>query len=178
MISIVDTSLLDNLLGDKIKYLNSTRLEITPDSLNSLEINMIIGAYKNKILFDCDYKIGFFENDSGDVFYDYSVKSASLFNRLLSKSKVASETSEIKEIDIYGRQFNAKEFINYPSLYTKVKDVSETDDMFVFKNKNGETRTLVFHPFFPRIEVYFKKSTLDDFLIEYKSEYELHKTIK
>ena len=178
MISIVDTSLLDNLLGDKFVCLSSTTLDVTPESLKSLEINMIVSAQKSEILFDCDNKIGFFENEAGDVFYDYKIKSASLINRTIFKSKVTTETSEILKIAIYGRQFHAEDFISYPNLFKKIKSVSDTDDMYVFTCKNGETLSLVFHPYFPSIEVFFKKSTLDAFLIEYKSKYLLHKTIK
>jgi hypothetical protein len=178
MISIVDTSLLENLLGDRFICLSSTSLTETPDSLKSLEMNMIVSGHRNEILFDCDYKIGFFENEEGDVFYDYKIKSASLLNRSLFKSKVTAETSEISQIDIYGRQFNAKDFISYPRLYKKVKSVSDTDDIFVLRCKNGETISLVFHPYFPSIEVFFKKSTLDDFFLEYKNIYHLHRTLK
>jgi hypothetical protein len=178
MISIVDTSILENLLGDRINFLSSTNLDVTSDSVKSLEMNIIISAQRNEILFNCDYKIGFFENEDGDVFYDYKIKSASLLHRSSFKSKVTTVTSEILQIDIYGRQFNAKDFISYPSLYKKIKSVTDTDDIFVLRCKNGETISLVYHPYFPSIVVFFKKSTLNDFFLEYKNNYHLHRTLK
>ena len=161
-----------------IKSWKSTGLLTQSDSIASLDINMLLSCQKNEIIFDCDYKIGFFESENGDVFYDYKIESNNLKKPSLPKSSVNINSSEIMQIDIYGRLFNPKDFVRFPDLYNKVKDVTKTFDIFVFKCKKGETISLVFHPFFPRIEVFFQNRTLSDFFNQFDKEYNLYRTIK
>lgn len=178
MISISDTYQLDNLLSDSIKLLKSTALLTESESIASLDINMLLSCQKNEILFDCDYKIGFFENENGDVFYDYKIEARTLNDTFSLKSTVIVNSSEIIQIDIYGRLFNSEDFIMFPDLYNKVKLVTKTYDIFVFTCKKGEIISLVFHPFFPRIEVFFQNQTLSDFFSQYDTQYHLYRTIK
>ncbi len=178
MVSLIDTSVFKKLLGDRIDYFASTSLHVSEQSIKSMEINMLIACKRNYILFECDYKFGFFENENGDVFYDYKIGLGAFMNTLSGKSTVTFNTSEIIQIDIYGRDFKDKEFIPYPDVYQKVKGVKTTDDLFFFNCRKGERLMMVFHPFMPGIEVFYKQVWIDSFWNQYGNRYKLHCTVK
>ena len=123
-----------------------------------------------------NYKIGFFETEAGEVFYNYRIEK-DITDIQYRKSTVAFNTSEVLQIDIYGRKFDANEFISYPSLYEKVKGQKSTDDVFFFRCNDGDGFIIAFHPLMPRIEVYFSKTKMESFWNEYKDKYELHYTL-
>src|SRR5574337_568266 len=102
MISLTDTSVFKNMLGDSIGLWGSTALHVSEQSIKSREINMLIACKRNSVLLKCDYKVGFFENEDGDVYYDYSIETA-VKDTPSRKSTVAFNTSEITQIEIYGR---------------------------------------------------------------------------
>lgn len=177
MITIIDTSVLKKLLGDNIVSISSTALNVSEQSIKSLEINVLIAGKRNSTLFKCDYKVGFFENEAGDVYYDYSIETA-VKNTPPQKSTVFFNTSDITQIEIFGRNFNANEFVNYPGIYNKVKGEEKTNDLFFFNCKKGERLMMVFHPYMPSIEVIYKETWIENFWSQYGSHYKLHSTIK
>lgn len=178
MISLTDTSVFKKLLGNKIGSFGSTALQVSEQSIKSMEMNMLIVCKKNCVLFESDYKFGFSENEDGDVFYDYKIETNGLENSLSRKSTVTFDTSEIIQIEIYGRAFNDKEFTPYADVYKRVKGEKKTDDLFFFTCKNGEKLMLAFHPFMPSIEVFYKQSWIESFWNQYGEKYKLHHTIK
>lgn len=131
MIALTDTSGLARLLGDKIVRIGSSALHVSGDVIESYEMNMLLTGNKNSIVFEGGPGFGFFENDDGDVFYDYKV-ATDVENTSLNKSTVRLRTSEIIQIDIYGRIINAEEFKPYADVYKMVKGKKRTDDLFSF----------------------------------------------
>lgn len=177
MIQLADISIFKNLIGDRIVCVGSTSLHIYDGSITIYEQNVYLELKKNSILFTYDSEFGFFENEDGDVFYDYKIETKRLENTLSRKSTVTFDTSEIIQIKIYGRSFNDKEFIAYPEIYQKIKGIKQTDDVFLFNCKNGEKIMIVFEPFLPHIEIYFKPSIIKMFWNQYSEKYKLHHTI-
>ena len=178
MISLNNTSIFKGILGDRIKLLGSTALHISDGTIKSLEMDLLINCNKNSIHFGCDYKVGFFENETGDVFYDYQIEIGTFKNTSIIKSDITFNTTEIIKVEIYGRDFRSEDFISFPDLYKKIKNETKTDDMFVLVCKNGEQLMVIFHPYFPSIEVNFNRNKIEDFWSQYGSCYKLHYTIK
>ncbi len=176
MISLNDTFIFKKLLGENIRSFRSTALDVSEYSIKSIEINMCIGFKKSHILLMSDYKIGFFEDEDGNVFYDYTIESGSIVPTTI-RSSVTFNTSEITKIEIFGRDFDAEKFKNYPKLYNKIKNEKKTDDIFLFNCKNNERILVVFHPFMACIDVLYKQDQVDRFWNQYGSLYKLYHTI-
>lgn len=175
MLQLLDTDInyLKSLIGAGIDICSSNRLAIYNDYIISYERVLLIGSQKIKGFGNILFKSDFFENDNGVVFYDYTIEKsvdASKYNN----AELYLETSPVIEIQIFGRPFNVKEFEEYPNIYEKYQGVTKTDDIFLFKCKAGEQIMLVFHPYFPQIQVLFNPKAIDSFWNEYKKEYESH----
>ena len=173
MISIKDTSVFQKLIGKKIKLFKSSSLHISEGEFSSLEMNLVVEYDRKSLIFNCDYKKGFFENENGDVFYDFNIDE-DLRNNNFEKSVIYFKTTEITEIIVYGRQFNSIEFIKHKTLYNRIKNENKTDDLFLFKFDDMNEVIITFHPFLPSVAVVFSKRQIDKFWREYNNLYTQH----
>jgi hypothetical protein len=176
MLSLKNTSILKDLVGDSIESIGSTTLNVHNESIVSLEMNLLITCKRNSIFFICDHKNGFFENANSETFYDFEI-TRNISVKLPIKNNISLVSSRILEIEIYGRNFNSNEFKDFPQLYKKLKGEYRTDDLFLIKLVNGEKILLTFHPFMPSIEVFLKNEWIHKFWEEYGNLYKKHYTI-
>lgn len=183
MISLSDTSELQKLIGSKIRNVASSYLSISDGRILSLEAELLINCDKSNLFLRYENRIGFFENEEGDVFYDYEIIEGHTPSNKLSY--VDFTTPKINKIDVYGRTINPKDFTEYPKLYAKINEskksgdmVTLTDDLFVFHFEHDYCTYTVFHPYLPRIEFLFNHKERKAFWEEYGELYKLHHTIK
>ncbi|MEO6831170.1 MAG: hypothetical protein ABI378_02865 [Chitinophagaceae bacterium] len=166
------------LLGDRILFVSSTRLYVNEQSIKSMEMNMQISCIKACVMFANDYKFGFFENNNGDVFYDFKIETFPVEKSPPLYSKYSINSSKIIQIEIYEREFNAEEFSRFSDVYRRVTGIKNTYDLFFITCENGEQFILTFHPFMPGIELFYKQCWIKHYWTQYGSLYRLNYTVK
>lgn len=149
------------------------------DSIHFSEFEISFNNRELRVSFfkDCSFELTseFFESDSGEMFYDYELKENEPYKEGLSSYTLNSD--QISKIEIYGRPFSVEEFREYPDIYKKFKDVTETDDLFMFYLANGERLMVVMHDYFPNINLYVGSKMIKGFFDNTRLEYALHHTI-
>ncbi len=149
------------------------------DSISFSELEISFGNRELRASFfkDCSFELksDFFESDCGEMFHDYELRENEPYKEGLSNYTMNSDT--INKIEVYGRPFPLEEFRDYPDIYTKYKDVNETDDLFMFHLMNGERIMIVLNDFMPDINLYVGHKMINGFFDNTRSEYSLHHTI-
>ncbi|HLO69280.1 MAG TPA: hypothetical protein VK167_00315 [Flavipsychrobacter sp.] len=147
-----DISCLRTLLGYSLRCYSSARLSIydkysvSYDGVLALRFSRA-NEHKTMVLKGMD----FFESLWGKIYHDYSIEYE---NTTSDNAEVYLNTSPIIEIGVYGKEYNPEEFKAYPSVYAKQNEVKTTDEVFIFKCKNGENITVGFDSISPSIDVW------------------------
>jgi len=177
MFYLTDSSIFRRYIGDRVNSLCGKVTTEIPGSISSLELDMLIKFEKGNIRFKSDRCDGMFENEDGDMFYDYEIEMKESGD-LAGRETAMFKTSEISRIDVYGRDFNDQEFIQYPQAYQKVKGLKRTDDLFMFTSVRDERLMIVFGPFLPRIDAKYDSRYIEMFWKQFGERYTLHHTIE
>ena len=175
MIKIDDfhISIFEEVIGKRIICFSSNRLDVFHNEIICMERLLKISiADTNDLLLKSD----FFENDDGDMYHDYLLKKDDLeVNEISSKYYINS--SRIKKIEVLGRRFPIEDFKAYFDIFEKFKGVDVTDDVFIFHLVDGNQIMVLFHDYFPTINVYVGQKAIGQFFNNTRSKYSLHHTI-
>jgi hypothetical protein len=172
MFTIDNIAVLNSLLGKKLQAISTSYGALYSDMLRADKIDITFHFENFYMVFFCDYEQKkFFENDSGDVYYDFFIEKR--------KSQPGYEHIRkfnlwiIEKIEIFSRKLEVEDFKNYTSLFNRIKSFDRTEDMFIFSFSNGKRALMTFHPFMTGLEVIFEEFAIQKFLKEYGGTYKL-----
>ncbi|AFU67362.1 hypothetical protein P700755_000326 [Psychroflexus torquis ATCC 700755] len=108
----------------------------------------------------CDYKIGFYDLESGNVIYDYDI----LKNHVDYKESIPINCGPINKIMVFGRIISGddkKELITFNKKLFNGK--IETNDVFLFQSITDDHLLIVFDNFLPSFTIHHSKASIDLF---------------
>lgn len=172
-----ELTLLRTLIGDKIISIESTDFVIYKNSITSYYSDFLLRFEKNILHIENNTEgLSYFENEDGNMFYDYNItiNSRDMEDVSLLKDVFYFSSSKIIQIEVYGRHFNPKDFIQIPKIYNQVQDENQTDDLFIFTFKDNNKLILSLDNFMPQYNIYFDLEKINFYSSNFREIYKLH----
>lgn len=157
-----------------LKAISTSNGNVYGDTIVGDSIDLKLHFINFDVLFFCDYN-AFYENDTGDVFYDFNLK----FWESTSPSVTAKsfDSIEICKIKVFSREIGISDFKKYSEAHKFLGSFQKTTDLFLLYFKNNTQILITFHPFLTGLEAYFTAQSISIFWDEYAQLYKLEHTI-
>lgn len=171
----IHISFIKRIIGSRINYISSNRFDVFRYEITCVDRVLKLSMYNTR---DLLIRSDFFENDCGDMFHDYTLEEIGEKTDDNAYSKYYIQSSPVKRIEVYGRLFPLTDFGTYPEIYNKYAGINHADNLFLFHFNDSGKVMILFHDYFPTINIYIGSKLIQQFFENTRSEYSLRHTVE
>lgn len=168
----------DAFIGKEIAAISTSHGQLYQDSLRGNKIDLTLHMRERHLSLFCkNFKTDFIENDSGDAFYDFKIKTNA--ENLKIDCQKELNLGVVDHIKIYHRELKInEEHKKLPWVQKTFGSSEHVEDLFLFNFENKRKLLVTFHPFFTGIEAFFTYNSISEFFDEYGDIYKLSQEIR